>query len=197
MERDNWDGVWPPHWKRASFNSPEWGGVGWRAPRGASAPSRKKTERPLIGLLLLFRRRLDVCVCMVTPQRSMHNALTETNWWQVTWESRLPATPPPPFPYQTREKLFSSNPEPASKCLSVTRGPTFKCTSPGNQGSRSIDCTHFSMLQDGKIPRRAGRGSTAGSELSFTKNILEIRPKATHSSIRTCIHCRARHCAKE
>ena len=24
--------------------------------------------------------------------------VTETEWWQVTWESRLPATPPPPSP---------------------------------------------------------------------------------------------------
>ena len=30
--------------------------------------------------------------------------VTETDWWQVTWESRLPATSPPPLPCQTQEK---------------------------------------------------------------------------------------------
>ena len=44
---------------------------------------------------------------------------------------------------------------------------------------RSIDCAHFSMLQDAKIPRRAGREWTAGSELNFTEKIPEIRPEAT------------------
>ena len=44
-----------------------------------------------------------MCVCTATPHRSMQHAVTETNWWQVTWESRLPATSPPPFPCQTRK----------------------------------------------------------------------------------------------
>ena len=32
-------------------------------------------------------------------------AVSEINWWRVTWESRLPATPPPRL-CLTQEKLF-------------------------------------------------------------------------------------------
>ena len=42
--RDSWDWVGPPAWKRACFNSPEWG--------GGSSPV--KTEPPQIVLLLLL-----------------------------------------------------------------------------------------------------------------------------------------------
>ena len=34
-------------------------------------------------------------MCMATTHHDA-TSVTETNWWQVTWESRLPATPPPP-----------------------------------------------------------------------------------------------------
>ena len=39
---------------------------GVEAPRGASASSRKKTERPWIGLLLFETQVQDVRVCMTT-----------------------------------------------------------------------------------------------------------------------------------
>ena len=44
MGRDSWDWVGPPAWRRACFNSPEWG--------GGSSPV--KTEPPQIVLLLLL-----------------------------------------------------------------------------------------------------------------------------------------------
>ena len=44
MERDSWDWVGPPAWRRACFNCPEWG--------GGSSPV--KTEPPHIVLLLLL-----------------------------------------------------------------------------------------------------------------------------------------------
>ena len=44
-------------------------------------------------------------MCFCTPQR-VATTVSETKWWQVTWESRLPATPPPLLPCQTLEKLL-------------------------------------------------------------------------------------------
>ena len=90
--RDSWDWAGAPAWGRACFNSPEWG--------GGSSPVTTEPHQIVLLLLLLFRRQLGVC--MITPQRSMQNAVTETNWWPVTWESRLPATPPPPSPRRRR-----------------------------------------------------------------------------------------------
>ena len=79
--RDSWDWVGPPAWERACFNSPEWG--------GGSSPV--KTEPPQIVLLLLL-----------LFLASFNNALMSTSLehelcilWQITWESRLPATPAP------------------------------------------------------------------------------------------------------
>ena len=52
--RDSWDWFGPPAWRRACFNSPEWGG----------APV--KTEPPQILLLLLLFLQ-TICVCSQTP----------------------------------------------------------------------------------------------------------------------------------
>ena len=57
VRRDSWDWVGPPAWGRACFNSPEW--------RGGSSPV--KTEPPQIVLLLLFRTRVQQCVCPLRP----------------------------------------------------------------------------------------------------------------------------------
>ena len=55
--RDSWDWVGPPAWRRACFNSPEWG--------GGSSPV--KTEPPQIVLLLLFLS-VHSSACMSTAR---------------------------------------------------------------------------------------------------------------------------------
>ena len=60
--RDSWDWVGPPAWRRACFNSPEWG--------GGSSPV--KTEPPqVVLLLLLFWTRLSTHVSVHTQLPSL------------------------------------------------------------------------------------------------------------------------------
>ena len=71
MGRDSWDWVGPPAWWSACFKSPKW-----------AAPRLLKTEPPqIVLLLLLFRRRLDVCVW------SRHNGQCNVVvvWWCWSW----------------------------------------------------------------------------------------------------------------
>ena len=46
--------------------------------------------------LLLLTRLDEHAMCMSTPRDDAMQPITETNCWQVTWDSRLLATPPPP-----------------------------------------------------------------------------------------------------
>ena len=48
-------------------------------------------------------------MCVYDHSTPVTATVTETNWWQVSWESRLPATSPPPLPCQTQEKLLFSS----------------------------------------------------------------------------------------
>ena len=59
--------------------------------------------------------------------------------------------------------------------------------------------TQREVRENQQTPRqqeRARRESTAGSELPFTRKIPKIRPKASKNCKGTCIHCRAKYCAK-
>ena len=47
--RDSWDWVGPPAWRRACFNSPEWG--------GGSSPVITEPHQIVLLLLLLFETR--------------------------------------------------------------------------------------------------------------------------------------------
>ena len=108
--------------KRACFNSPEWS----RGPSPAKTEPPKIVLVVCCWLILLLlwcvvvvcRCRCgvslwcvvvvvvvvvvsEVCLgvrCVRSQRHGNATAVTETNWWQVTWESRLPATPPPPLP---------------------------------------------------------------------------------------------------
>ena len=49
-----------------------------------------------------------VCVRIVTPHRPMQCAVTETNWWRVTWESDS-RRPRHPLPCNTGKTLLKEN----------------------------------------------------------------------------------------
>ena len=62
----------------------------------------------------------DCIIAVVVGFRRMFNSVhdhscgddatvTETNWWQVTWESRITAKSKPPTPCQTRKILLKQN----------------------------------------------------------------------------------------
>ena len=52
---------------------------GMAGPRGASASSRKKTERPRIGLLLWLSVVVSVCVVVCTVSRRGRKIATQAN----------------------------------------------------------------------------------------------------------------------
>ena len=141
------DWVGPPAWGRACFNSPEWG--------GGSSPVKTEPSR------------LDYCRCLGHDLMCVYGhstpvtaTVTETNLWQVTWESRLPATSPPPLPCETQEKTtlqqhrnseqtarYKGHVEILSKFQSQARKPKHICA-------------HFSIRRR----QRAQRKSTSGAE---------------------------------
>ena len=94
----------PPAWGRACFNSPECG--------GGSSPV--KTEPPQIFFCCLGHDLM----CVYGHSTPVTATVTETNWWQVTWESRLPATSPPP--------------EPSTKNSSSSRAPKTQLAEPAD-----------------------------------------------------------------
>ena len=62
----------------------------------------------------------------------------------------------------------------------------------GSPRNRSNDCALLQTARPEK-PRKAGRESTSGSELTFTKKTLEIRPKAVEELVSTV---ELEYCAK-
>ena len=95
MGRESWDWVGPPAWVRACFNSLRWGGGSSPVKNGASPRLCCCCRRCCFGRVF---NRVFVQSC------DANAAVSETNWWRVTWE-RLPATKPPLL-CLTQEKLF-------------------------------------------------------------------------------------------
>ena len=51
----------------------------------------------VVVVVVVVGHRLRCAMCMATKYNNAAR-VTDTNWWQVTWESRLLATSPPPSP---------------------------------------------------------------------------------------------------
>ena len=69
-------------------------------------------------------------------------AVPETKWWRVTWESRLPATPPPLL-CPTQEKLFLHKTETVSNGCRIREAhgnnvQIKKCSSPSNPKQKTV-----------------------------------------------------------
>ena len=117
-----------------------------------------------VGRSSVVGRRSSVVVVVVVYGHTTQscNAVTETYWWQVTWESRLLATPPPPLPCQSREKLLFRQHLRKRNCqMHEARGNTVQFTSAS--GSSTI-CSHFSILRQ-RGHQESGQGVTAGHQL--------------------------------
>ena len=100
-------------------------------------------------------------MCMATTHHDA-TSVTETNWWQVTWESRLPATPPPPRALDDEEFFVvegSKNPlaetAPQLKVLQNKGFGEIMSRFPRKIVGRSKNCAHFSILREGDRPDTA------------------------------------------
>ena len=112
--------------------------------------------------------------------------VTETNWWQVTWESRLPATSPPPLQCQTQEKTtlqqhlnsehklqYKGHVETLSKFQSQARQ------------TEAYLCTLFHST--------TSKSTTEIDLRSRVHHLVEIVSSTSKPNChRTCIHCRTK-----
>ena len=121
-----------------------------------------------------FRRGLTRrCACMHRPE--LQRQSTKTDWWQVTWESTLLATPPPPLPCLTQETTtLQAIPRQRSSDCQGRRAhgsnvQIFKCNRLGQiRQPKHHLCTliHSAILKITR--RRGGRESTSRPEFNFT-----------------------------
>ena len=93
--RDSWDWVGPPAWRRACFNSPEWG--------GGSSPVKTEPLQIVLLLLLLLLFWLWLWLWFVL----------------VVWLLVPPDPPPPDRPKKFAFCLFRLPPQFHSFCLSL------------------------------------------------------------------------------
>ena len=91
-----------------------------------------------------------------------HRVVSETNWWQVTWESRLPATPPPPEPSTTHS------------CESSTAGKTLLRPRPDGEQKTATCKELMKVVSNSEAPSTRTTWTAVEHKDVHRRNLLRL-----------------------